>query len=194
MVLFKTIKLRRGLKVNLPVLQVGEPGYASDAEELYIGSTTGNVKVTNTTEMGELSENLANIAGVGRTTETVKGISDGLGQLSLDLQTQISNANSLVTNLAGVGRTTETIKSNADKINNKIKLSTFTATVDGTTNIVYGLVYNPAKDDLLVFYGGLLLDIGINYNNNVNNISVDLLVWSVNIGEKIMFKLYKDVK
>lgn len=40
------IQLKRGLKQDLPTLDNGEVGYVQDTEELYIGSTGGNKKLT----------------------------------------------------------------------------------------------------------------------------------------------------
>ena len=37
-----TIKIKRGLKDNLPSLEVGELGYCTDTDELFIGTSTGN--------------------------------------------------------------------------------------------------------------------------------------------------------
>ena len=41
-----TIKLKRGRHENLPVLAVGEPAFTTDTKELYIGTATGNVKIS----------------------------------------------------------------------------------------------------------------------------------------------------
>lgn len=60
-VYLKTIKLKRGLKQNLPVLNAGEPAFVSDEEELYIGSDTGNKKLTSKAEIEQLSSDLADI-------------------------------------------------------------------------------------------------------------------------------------
>jgi len=78
--------------------------------------------------------------------------------------------------------------------NSKIGVAVFTATANATTNIIHNLTYNPITDDLLVVYGGLFLEVDINYQNNINNISINLLGWSINIGEKIGFKIYRNVK
>ncbi|WP_175413081.1 hypothetical protein [Clostridium sp. AWRP] len=40
------IQLRRGLKANLPTLDVGEPAFCTDTKELYIGTANGNVKMS----------------------------------------------------------------------------------------------------------------------------------------------------
>jgi hypothetical protein len=39
------IKIKRGLKENLPTLQIGEQAYCTDTNELFIGTDTGNVLV-----------------------------------------------------------------------------------------------------------------------------------------------------
>lgn len=40
-----TIKLRRGLKANLPTLAQGEPAFTTDTNELYVGNGTSNNKI-----------------------------------------------------------------------------------------------------------------------------------------------------
>jgi len=47
-----TIKIKRGLKTDLPTLAVGEMGYCTDTNELFIGTSTGNVLIN---EGGEVS-------------------------------------------------------------------------------------------------------------------------------------------
>lgn len=41
------IKIRRGLKVNLPTLSVGEQGLCTDTSEIFIGGSTGNIQLAN---------------------------------------------------------------------------------------------------------------------------------------------------
>lgn len=41
------IQIRRGIKDNLPILDEGEMGYCTDTKELFVGSTLGNVLLTN---------------------------------------------------------------------------------------------------------------------------------------------------
>lgn len=52
------IKLKRGRHENLPVLAVGEPAFTTDTKELYIGTATGNVKIS--ADMDEINAILAN--------------------------------------------------------------------------------------------------------------------------------------
>jgi len=42
----KKIQIKRGLKVGLPTLNEGELGYATDTKELFIGTASGNVRVS----------------------------------------------------------------------------------------------------------------------------------------------------
>lgn len=48
------IKFRRGAKSNLPELSYGEPAFVSDEKELYIGTQSGNIKLTNTKEVNTI--------------------------------------------------------------------------------------------------------------------------------------------
>ena len=51
-----TIKFKRGAKAKLPSLNYGEPAFVSDEKELYIGTKTGNVKLTSKSEIEELKQ------------------------------------------------------------------------------------------------------------------------------------------
>jgi chitodextrinase len=42
------IQIKRGLKSELPILDIGELGYCTDSKELFIGTATGNVLVNDT--------------------------------------------------------------------------------------------------------------------------------------------------
>jgi hypothetical protein len=46
--LSQTIQIKRGLKVNLPSLAVGEMGFCTDTKEIYIGDGTSNILVGRT--------------------------------------------------------------------------------------------------------------------------------------------------
>ena len=39
------VKVKRGLKASLPALNIGEFGFATDTNEVYIGTASGNVKL-----------------------------------------------------------------------------------------------------------------------------------------------------
>lgn len=52
------IKFKRGVKDNLPELSYGEPGFVSDEGELYIGTESGNIKLTSKSEIETINEQL----------------------------------------------------------------------------------------------------------------------------------------
>lgn len=73
--------------------------------------------------------------------------------------------------------------------------SSFTASSNGTTNcLINQAQYVPATDVLEVYYDNALLYITDNYTLNGNNISIDLVGWSLNTGEKLVFYVWKNVK
>ena len=50
------IKIKRGLKANLPTLEVGEMGYCTDTNELFIGTSTGNELINEADAINELAD------------------------------------------------------------------------------------------------------------------------------------------
>lgn len=76
----------------------------------------------------------------------------------------------------------------------KILEMTFTASTDNTTVITHNLSYNPSNDDMVVMYQGIILEENINYVQVNGNLSIDLQNWFINTGEKIKFKIYKNMK
>jgi len=79
---------------------------------------------------------------------------------------------------------------------NKIKIITYTAISNGISNLIHNLNYNPVTDDLNVvdLTCGQQLSVGDNYTENANLISIDLIGWTLNSGDKISFHLTKNVK
>jgi len=54
----RKIKLRRGLESQLPVLDIGEPGFTTDTKRFFIGSATGNIEYPSLTAVQALIDNL----------------------------------------------------------------------------------------------------------------------------------------
>lgn len=75
----------------------------------------------------------------------------------------------------------------------QIKIATFTATSDNTSTIIHNLDYSPLNDDMIVIYRGVYLELGVNYIDNADYKSITLTDWSIATGEKITFKLYKNI-
>jgi len=45
----RRIRLRRGNKTDLPALAEGEPAFVKDEQEIYVGTSSGNINLTNRT-------------------------------------------------------------------------------------------------------------------------------------------------
>ena len=119
---------------------------ASDHTHAYVPTTrTINSKALSTNialtaaDVGAVADaDLADVAGTGRTTETVKGnadditdhIADNANPHTVTLAQLGAAANADLSNLAGSGRTTETVKGNADALGTALgaALSTLTTT------------------------------------------------------------------
>lgn len=73
-----TIKIKRGLKNNLPALEIGEMGYCTDTNELFIGTNEGNVLINVGDEIARTATPTVTITEVGTTTVsfTIKNNSD----------------------------------------------------------------------------------------------------------------------
>lgn len=57
----RKLTIRRGLKAELPTLDIGELGYAIDTEELFIGSEQGNVLFAKKSELQTLQDQIDSI-------------------------------------------------------------------------------------------------------------------------------------
>lgn len=77
----------------------------------------------------------------------------------------------------------------------KIQYCDYTATTNGTTNVPFTFVdYDTNHDDMIVSYNGVLLENPDNYTVNANNSSIDLSSWSIDSGNVVRFRLYKNCK
>jgi len=80
---------------------------------------------------------------------------------------------------------------------NKIQTSEFTATEDNTTHVTTGFTnYDNLHDSLQVIdsYSGGILTMGEHFTENEDRLSIDLISWSIKLGSKIKFILYKNIK
>lgn len=116
--------------------------------------------------------------------ETMNNMEDGI--------ITIDNALSAASESVGGLQTTANTLAIADKI----KTSTFSVTLAGTTHIVHGLVYNSLHDQLIVvdMYTGRPCTLGIEYTENADTVSIDLVGWSVTIGDSFDFTVYQNIK
>jgi hypothetical protein len=62
------IQIRRGLQTNLPTLDLGEPGLATDTDNFYIGGSSGNIHI---------NASLATLSGIANNMTEIEFGSDG---------------------------------------------------------------------------------------------------------------------
>lgn len=69
------IQVRRGLEANIGMLAIGELGYCTDSNKLYIGTNSGNVLLVNTQTSGDMTKAVydTNNDGVVDKAKTVTG-------------------------------------------------------------------------------------------------------------------------
>jgi hypothetical protein len=79
------IKIRRGTEVQLPTLDVGELGFCTDTNKLYIGTPTGNQLLVAAQSVGDMLKSIydTNSDGIVDVAETVIGNEIQLGNYKL---------------------------------------------------------------------------------------------------------------
>lgn len=83
----------------------------------------------------------------------------------------------------------------SSQINSKIQYCSYTATANNTINIPFTFTdYNITHDDMIVSYKGVLLDNPDNYTVNGSNNGIILVDWSINKGDIVKMRLYKNVR
>ena len=105
------IQIRRGLKANLPTLDVGEPALCTDTKEVFVGNTGGNVALINKEVMDSHLENYVlqipyGAAGGSANTYTVtlnpalKTYTEGI---AIAVKINVSNTGAATVNINGLG-------------------------------------------------------------------------------------------
>ena len=150
-----------------------------------IATNTTNI-ATNTENIGTNAINTANnTTAIAANTLAISNI--GAGGSSAQTTT---NTNNIATN-------TTNIATNATNIANKIQTMVYTSIASNVTNVVHGFVFNPLHDLLECvdnMYNDLLVGNGVSYTLNANNISIDLVGWSLSIGDSMNIKITRGVK
>ena len=79
--------------------------------------------------------------------------------------------------------------------NNKAKLYEyeFVASSDNITTVNHNISHDNIKDDMIVLYNGYTLLVNENYTETSDKLGINL-GWGLNTGEKIKFKIYKNVR
>jgi hypothetical protein len=82
----KKIQLKRGLEKDLPILSEGEPGFTTDTEKVFIGSSNGNIELAKMEDISGMGTNLkikSWVALAGQLNYTFDTDSYTIGQLNL---------------------------------------------------------------------------------------------------------------
>lgn len=90
------IKLKRGLKASIPILDVAEPGFTTDTEELFMGGANGNIKIASQSDVDDSIANTIDIlAHVDANSELVnaRGTYSILGDRLANTDSQLDIAN-----------------------------------------------------------------------------------------------------
>jgi hypothetical protein len=115
------IRMKRGLKADLPVLSEGEFGYCTDTQELFIGGISANVHVGDSKAFGIIDANKDYGAlGDGATDETATftNIESSLGKIVyLEAGTYVVNGITLNKRYIGLGKI---------KLNGKLEAPSYT--------------------------------------------------------------------
>lgn len=125
----------------------------------------------------------------GEYPQLLQGLIDNLEQSKQNYDTAVKDNTHVEIVEARGGE--ENLKARLDKMG-KIHTSVFTA-ISTTSTILHNLSYDIVHDDLLVLYQGVMLEEGVNYNH-LSSTAIRLLDWSVSSGERMYFRLYKNVR
>ena len=109
-----SIKFKKGIKNNLPILNLAEPGLTTDEERLYIGGNNGNIPLPNKSDITNINTQLAQIPNQTYITEKMKTV-DANNALTLktdktttdNLQSQLNNISINVSNYYDVCLSTD---------------------------------------------------------------------------------------
>lgn len=83
------IKIARGKKADIPQLSLGELGYVTDEEEIYIGGVNGeNINITNN---AQLKSNTQEIENIKKIVATSFSVAEGYTATLNDIKKDINN-------------------------------------------------------------------------------------------------------
>ena len=87
----------------------------------------------------------------------------------------------------------KTVEENPDLLYTGSITEKYTAVANEVTNIPFTISYSSVTDKMKVYHKGVLLEEDVNYSLNINSTSIDLINWSVDIGEEIVFEVWKKI-
>lgn len=98
--MIEIIRFKRGNKANLPSLQLGEPAITQDTNELYVGMTSGNVKIPTQPDLDSVNTSLAEKSPKVKTDSWLDVIADYNASGSIQSTTGNINASSNILTLS----------------------------------------------------------------------------------------------
>jgi hypothetical protein len=141
------IQIRRGLKTNLPSLDVGEPALCTDTREVYVGNSGGNVqlvsKETLDSHTGNYTLQIPYAAAAGSANSytvtlspAMKGYTEGV---SVAVKINATNTGASTINICGLGaKSIVDSKGNALAAGKLVANSIYTLRYNGTNFILQG--------------------------------------------------------
>jgi hypothetical protein len=178
------ILVRRGLESNLPILKDGELGFTSDTKKLFIGSTTGNIRISTWSQLEDaLSQQLADLeTRIDTEVSTLNGrIDTEVSTLSTSLANHISAITAhdvtQITNAESVTGSQAKVDAHANRIDNPHSVTTeqinaYTKTATDTniaTSLQAGKTYTDNAISALVGGSPSLLDTLYELSNALGN-------------------------
>ncbi|WP_254905210.1 hypothetical protein [Clostridium tyrobutyricum] len=140
------IQLRRGLKANIPTLDIGEPAFCTDTKEFYIGTKDGNARMSYDTSQGVVATDSDKLGGqlpsyYAKQSDIAYKTAGGTATaLTLDTGTLVDGYS--VTFIASANN-----NGAATKVNNKNLYKPNTTTAPNlTAGKAYTVWYNKSKD------------------------------------------------
>lgn len=133
------IVFKKVLKSKLPVLTSGEPALCTDTKELYVGTSSGNVKITKEEELNAFETATNNALALKQQTTdnsfatTAKTVKGAIGELKVETTTLKSETADLRNKLTYVTTVSPTLGSGLSKFDDTVE-NTMTLSMDGFVN------------------------------------------------------------
>ena len=153
------IQFKRGLLANLPALRAGEPGFATDSYDLYVGidSTTNNNQFVGSGRYWQV-----NTATVGSGVKLVEGTNNGTHSITLKSPNSLSGVTTFV--MPASGSADEFLK--ISSVSGNVHTLTYAAVPSGSFTIAADSGSNDTftTGETLSFTGGEGIDTAVSNN------------------------------
>jgi hypothetical protein len=134
--MIEIIRFKRGNKANLPSLQLGEPAITQDTNELYVGMTSGNVKIPTQPDLDSVNTFLAQILQQNNNTITYGYDSNG----NVQTVTEKDPSNNIIQTVTYTYNTAGDVATSVTVMNGKTVTTTYNYDVNGnitsTSNVI----------------------------------------------------------